>query len=1824
MKRALIIAATALVAYLVGCGTSYDVAVERFSPEGEVRNLQTFTVEFTEDLAPPDKQNEWLDEEFIEFDPPIQGRFKWTSPRTLIFSPDQPLDPMREYTAAVTDAVLFGKDLSADFETVEFHTPYFDVVGVDFFWANVPNEYYKLTVQGNIRFNYPVDPDKLKGALEVRKDGEEWKTIDIVSDKPSKVIAVNFGEIKQTKRRQKFEVRVAEGLGSTIEGKPLEETRRFESDLPPITELAITGVASGYDGDRGWIEVSTTQPADEKKLREYVDVEGARNVRFSVSANLFRVEADFGGRDEAKILIKKGLPGLYGGKLEDEFEQTVSLVDIAPSIRFADKKGKYLMYGGERNLALNVVNVEAVDIEVHRVYRNNILHFLNSHSYYYSDYYASSSQSRSYHVGNYGKELYKETKRLSGGRNWLEKVGVNLDKAIKNKEYTGIYVVKAMSSEDRWINDSKMLAASDLGVIAKLGTDELSVFVNSIKSATPVSGVVVSLISETNQTIFEGATDQDGMARFDGVAEKLDRFRPRLVVVEKGNDFNYIDLRETEIETSRFDVGGRYEYAHDYNAFIYGDRNLYRPGETAIVTAIVRDEYLQPTAGEPLNVKVLTPTGATFGEYNVELNRQGSFDLDVPIPDYALTGEYRLELFAAGDKLIGSYRFSVEDFAPDKIRVALTTKDKRNAPGDEVAITADAEFLFGAEAKGLKYEADVQLRHRPYRSEKYDDYDFTNSSIENVQYDKTMMDGTLDDRGEATIEYRVPSDVNGKGVVTGYAYVSVFDLTGRTVNRAISFDVFPRDYYLGVKREGYYYGVNERVPIRLAVVDPLDDPIKKFEATVDLIRYEWRTVLKRDYSGNHYYASEKKAVVVSSKNVTIDGKTTYRVRPKTSGSYELRVRKRGADHYVSTHFYAYGWASASATSFPVDREGRVDIVFDKERYEPGETAKVLFTGPFNGRLLVTVERDGVYTHEYLEMRDKSAETSIPVTDAFMPNVYVTATLFRPHTADVTVPFLVGHGFASMTVERKSNNLPVTIIAPEKTKPRTSRTITVKTKPEANIYVTLAAVDEGILQIKNYETPDPYAFMYAKRSLKTSSYDLYELLLPEVVSMRASTAGDGMFDEQLKKRTNPVKSNRFELLAFWSGVKTTDANGEATMTIELPQFNGEVRLMAVVYSNNRFGSGEARMKVADDLIVEPEVPRFFSIGDTLVNPVTMINTTDDEAEATVKISVEGPLKLLSDNRRSADIGAQSTETVEFTIAATNEIGEGKIIYETTGLAEVKKVIHVGVRPASPLVSETESGTIRSGETKNIPAPSGFLAGTRSATLTISKFPAVQFAEHLKGLVGYPYGCLEQTISRSFPQLYFADLAKLVAPDLYRTNNPNYYVRRGVRKVESMQLYDGSMAYWQGGTYSSWWGSIYAAHFLLEAKKAGYDVSKDVLDKLLAYVARQAREPKTYDYAVYENNSRHVRKRARKEILYSLYVLALAGKADDATMNYYKARPHLLTTDGTYLLAAAYALAGKWNTYYAIAPRTFEAEKPVRETGGTFDSEIRANALMLGVLLDVHPANEQIPLMIKHLSQNADKMRSTQERAFFFLAMGKAARRSEGENLKVKIAADGKTIETYDGKDLSTSSEKLFSGAVTLTASGKGEVYYFWSVEGIKLDEPVKEEDAFMRVRREFVDYRTGSPIRDNNFYQGQLVVCKLTLNGFGRSAENVVIADLVPAGFEIENPRLENTDRAAASIKNPMTVDYLDIRDDRVLVFTELPATGEREYAYLARVVNKGTFKLPAIAAEAMYDPEFRSYHGAGTATVRERQSVFSAGPERAPAEATEEAAGARP
>jgi uncharacterized protein YfaS (alpha-2-macroglobulin family) len=473
----------------------------------------------------------------------------------------------------------------------------------------------------------------------------------------------------------------------------------------------------------------------------------------------------------------------------------------------------------------------------------------------------------------------------------------------------------------------------------------------------------------------------------------------------------------------------------------------------------------------------------------------------------------------------------------------------------------------------------------------------------------------------------------------------------------------------------------------------------------------------------------------------------------------------------------------------------------------------------------------------------------------------------------------------------------------------------------------------------------------------------------------------------------------------------------------------------------------------------------------------------------------------------------------------------------------------------------------------------------------------FAKELKYLVGYPHGCLEQTVSKAFPQIYLRDIATMLDPSILKAGSPTYFVNEAITKLCAQQLSDGAFSYWPGEGPAGDWTEVYAVHFLLEAKKAGYAVPEGVLKSAVGAVARIAHSRRTEDYYCYGPGGKiAVRKIADKSSIYALYVLALAGAPDRAVMNFYRTERSLLTSDTRFLLAGAFALSGDRRAYLGLLPAEFAAEEPQRETGYNYDSPIRANALILNILLETDLDNPNITHYMDYLSGAYRKYRwySTQDDAFTLLAFGKAARMATASKIEGTVAVGARSY-SYKGGNQRFDIEP-FGKTIVITARGEGRLYYSIIVNGIRADGKVAVEDRNLKIRRDYFD-RNGTPASLASVKQNDLLVVRLTLTPSVELLENIAITDLLPAGFEIENPRITETTNYSF-IKNPSTPEFLDIRDDRVNLYTSFRGDmSPQRFFYMVRAVTAGTYRLAPVAAEAMYNGDYYSGYGQGVVKV---------------------------
>ncbi|HEX3045297.1 MAG TPA: alpha-2-macroglobulin [Bacillota bacterium] len=1760
------------------------------NPSGEISPKTNLNFTFSGDLGPVDKIGQTFAGELIRFNPTVPGKYRWISTRELQFLPEAPFRPSTHYNLELRADLSPDKNrwLSGN-RTREFTTYRFKVTDVGISSTYLSNHKKGIELQARLNFNYPVAPLELQKALKLHFEGwgREVK-YNLSPNENSDQFTITCEPLYLTEKEQKVELNIAKGfrpIGGTL-GLAADFTKKV--DLGVKQELKILGVAAKTDSSNCWLSVHCSEPVEPQTVSNFIQLQPAVKFKTEIDGAYILIRSDaFEAEESYNLRITAGLPALNGSPLKREYTASGIFANLEPSLRF-NSTGRYLSSQGFMNLGLETVNVGKVNLEISQIFPNNIVAFINAghQSYYYDDYYVSS-----YNIPNYGRVIKSNVFSVGGSENETITTPINLGTFFTDK-YRGVFQVVVYDTEDRWRQDSKYVVITDLGIMAKLGPNELDVWVNSLETLEPKGNTKVSLLSQNNQVIATANTDNKGMARFPELQKSLGDFQPFLILAEQEKDFSFVTLNDSLVPTTDFDVNGRNSLDSGYEAFLYLDRDIFRPGDHANLAGIIRGVKVAMPPEFPVKLEIKQPDGQIFKQLQSVTGDRGACEFGFEIPDYAQTGKYQASLLVA-EEVIGTTNFGVEDFMPERIKVTTKTDKNEYNPGEEATISVEGVTLFGPPASGRRTEMRVKVEPEAFQPVGYQSYLFGDPEQKFTNIEEELGDDQLDEKGMTEYTYAFPEQLTPPSKLRATFQATVFEEGGRAVSSYKVVSLHPYPVYIGMKPVIEEYGeVGKPYPVKYVVLNQQGKPATGRSLKVEVYRITWNTVWRRDSDGRYtYHSTEERTRVYNGPltSASASGEQTYEFTPRDWGRFQIVITDTKSESCGSLGFYASGWGYAP---WAMESPEKIQLDLEQKSYKVGARARVQVKAPFSGKALVTVERGKVYDYQVVNFKNNTGIITIPVKEEYKPNVYVSVHLIRSTKSLEKNTPVRAFGTIPLKVDCSQHNLAIQLEAPAEIRP--NRTVEVQVKVAntgAQAYLTLAAVDEGICQITNYSTPDPLGFFYGKRALNIYSYDLYGMVLPEVAPVESKKSPGGDADEQdiaRRQNLNPVSVRRVKPVSLWSGLVKLNG-GTAKIRLNVPQFNGTLRLMAVASSEANFGSSQKKILVRDPIVMTPTFPRFVAPGDQFMVPVSIFNGTGSAGNFSLNINSEGPVESISESRANVDLKKEEEKTLRFQFKAKNASGKlaFKLVVKGNGSAcEMSE--ELAVRPATPLTHEIVSGTITAKTPLKITPEDKWMPGTTDYRLTLSPFPGIKLAGSLQYLLGYPYGCVEQTTSKVLPLLYFDELAEATDTSVFKGGNADYFVNQGIEKLESMQMWDGSFSYWPGGDYQYDWGSIYASHFLIEARKAGFNVSDRVYDRLITNLTRVAKSNVKDEYRFQTK-------------VYALYALSLAGKPQTSVMAYLKNyQLDQLTLYSRAQLAACYFYAGDRKTAVSLLPESFAVYTGNRETGGNFNSEVRADAIILGVLAEIDPSNPAVPKLVKRLSDQAEigYWGTTQENAFALLALGKALKRSNQENYSGELMVGKTKIASFNHeKAVNVSDRRLSQGPISVKITGGGVCYYYLKTSGVSLAAEVAEYSSGIEVNRRFLD-RFGSNISLDQVKQGDLLVAEITISSNQGDLENVAIVDLLPGGFEIENPRLgkDNTFNWMEE-EGLLRPDYMDIRDDRLLLFTNLPDSRNYTFYYAVRAVTCGEFTLPPLKAECMYEPEVSSISSSGRVTI---------------------------
>lgn len=1563
-------------------------------------------------------------------------------------------------------------------------------------------------------------------------------------------------------------VRIAAGLEG---GEGTQLTSSYEQTLTqrPIA-LVFNNHYMSNDERQGYqVNFSLSAPVKLDALREhFIVTPELENMRLETQGDRqFTLAGEWRSRTTYTIEITAGLKYHMGAVLEESLSREVLTGDVPASLAFGHEGKMYFPRRSGGQMPLVTRNVGRANVALHRLFPGNIVVALDN----------LGSGGNQYDLVYRWSEKVSDTEIPIALRPDAE-IRTYLDlNAIFPEGMRGVFT---MAVSARYAGSKeKVVILTDIGAIAHWTNTDLRIFTHDLLTLAPLADAKVTLYSYKNQPLGEASTDAQGIASFAGFTEELGQ--PKVAVIEKGDDFTFLELDPIDDSANPIDYSLPNYDAEAYDGYVYADRDLYRPGETVHLKWSVRTGYGDAAGNVPLVLKIFKPNGRELSSEVISLNEFGTAGKDFVTERVFPTGTYRAELRVPdGDRSVGDYTFKLEDFVPNRMKAEIAMEAQRLETGAEYAFTVNAQHLFGAPAAGRRVEAAVYFKRAAYSSPAWPGFTFNNES-DFTPDPLELGEVETDAEGDAqfTFAYDAPKQVTFpmEATVVGRAY----ELGGRAVSARLVRPMLPGDLLLGAAaRAGSAPG---QVVVEAAAIQGDESAADLAAVKVTLEREEWRYNVRRYYdSYQPYWIKSFEAIETREVSLAAGrGQTTFDA-PQGYGYYQVRVHSDATPVHSTVKFYRY-WDNVDVVDSA--RPSLITLTADKASYDVGETANVRIESPFDGQAVVTILGPQLRQLPPVPVTGGVASVAIPLTAELVPNAWVEVTvLHNVETNAATVHPYVSTGTVNLLCVPQERKIDVAVQGlPEAIRPGEPLELTIQTRrgggAPVRAEVTVAAVDEGIHGITEYESPDPFAFFTRPRRPNVSAAHYYDYVAYDFSKPRIG--GDG-YGDGLANRLPFVGDNWIKPVALWSGDVVTDDQGAAVVRFDIPEFNGQLRIVAVANAVDAFGAQDGQVFVRRPYMLQTSMPRFLLPGDAAECRATLFNTTDAPIVATVSYAVEGALAG-GTGSREITLDANSETTIAAPITAGLAPGQGTLTWtaavtdpQGAALETVVEAAPIPVREPAAYTEDHAVVTVAPGESVTL-ANTAMTEDERTRwDVTVSGSPVLRIQRTLEELADYPYGCAEQTVSRLFPLYLMRREEALIGRVIEDGASYTSMIEDGVRRVFAMQTDSGGIAYWPGSDYDNAYASVYAFSFLaLVNRDKEIQIPRQAFQALREYVRNVAN-----DWNGYYGHSLYTRAFAAYALAMDRDLGALVLIDRFATLE--------LPRSSRYLLAAA--LAVNTNDADRIAmfmsgPVTTANE---RSMGGDFSSPLRDAAVELMALDAMNaPAAEQAAKANELVAFLESGVRAnTQELAFIAAALGPYLQDLAADPGQIAGSIAGPNGEApLAGTAVYTDAFAGAGASYTVTNSGQLPIYINRTIGGVPLQPDTAAVAAGIELERAYF-YDDGAEADGAALQQGETYVVRLHIDA-EQDLEYVILSELLPAGLEIENPRLDPTATPGGPFGEGIEPSHTEIRDDRLVIAVDSLPSGGADLYYIVRAVTPGVYTRPRAVVEAMYAPDIR-------------------------------------
>ena len=1799
---------------------------------GNVSSDAFIQVELLQEI-PAVELNAEVKEKLFSFSPSVKGQTFWVNGNTIRFVPDAgELEPGKEYKVGFH----LGKVLKVEEKFRQFNFPV--RVNEQSFTADLlpfsPISTSDLAWNGvevTLHISNPVSVDEVSKMFKVK--GEQQPKIRVMSAGSSS-FRVLIDSLRRTDKPEQYLL--------AIDGKSIDSKKRLEYtiDIPAFSKdhFVVTDVRMIQASDPH-IRLTFSDPVSQTQdMTGLILPSGVKNFTYRIDKNVIKIYPETFPKGQVDLQIHQGIQNNSGLNLDKTYLYQLQVEDDKPMIKF-EKSGNILPDAKQLLLPFSAVNLWAVDVKVIKIYRNNLLYYLQTSS-------LNNNQSGS-ELRRFGRLVMKKRIRLEGDKRldlskW-NNFSIDLSDMME-KDPGALYMVQLsmqpeyslyacdgmrpqipddvnmsrfsdnlISEEDEAVWDEAtpyyyepvdwgnynweerddpckptyymnferrvqtVVMTSNVGIIAKSGQDHsMTVAVTDILTTRPISGAEVTIYNYQMQVMGSGKSDGNGFVEID-----YKKGNPFVVTASKGDDTGYLEVSDqASLSLSRFDVSGK-EIQKGLKGYVYTERGVWRPGDSIFVSFILEDREKKLPEKHPVTLEVYTPRGQFYHRQVKSDGLNGFYTFTVPTDPTVETGVWQGQVKVGGTSFYKPLR--IETIKPNRLRVRLDTDSIIDATSGVISGTLTSQWLHGAPASNLKADVELTLYASDNPFKGYAGYSF-NNPIVNFETSKTkIFEGVLNASGVAGVTAKVPIAESAPGMLRGNILSRVYETGGDMSFYAQTVFYSPYKTYVGVKapalRPGEFHETDSPIHFEVATVDAYGRPVSgNVEYIVYKLNWSWWWNSTGEDLGS--YVNNTAANVVGKGDVTLSngkGKVDFQVDYPDWGRYLLLIKDKSGKHATGTIFYV-DWPYWRGRSAKTDPEGLTMLAFstDKPSYEVGEKATVIIPKSSDGRVLITVENgSGILHREWIKTSaEGDTKYMIEVTDKMTPNFYVFATMLQPHAQTVNDLPIRMYGVVNVGVENKNSILEPVIRMPDVLHPEKEFTLSVSEKSKKPMTYTLAVVDEGLLDLTAFKTPNAWSEFYAREALGVRTWDLFDRVLGANTGLMGSLLGIGG-DEALRPSRDNV--NRFKPVVKFIGPFALKGGETKTDTIRLPQYVGSVRVMVVAGGNGAYGNAEKTVTVKNELMTLSTLPRMLGPGEEVWLPVNVFAMENSVKNVQVSIQTKGLLTPTDGATKSVSFDRPGDKIVFFKLTSAKKTGVEQVIIKASGNgASFTETIDIAIRNPNPPIVLTQARLIEPGETAALNIRTDGVQPEDWATLELSRLPGVNFSRNMNYLLEYPHGCTEQITSQAFPVLYIEEFTVLKEDEKERMRAK---VDEVIRMLASRQLADGGFMYWYGDNYASEWATTYAGHFLLEAKDRGYEVPESVLSRWIQFQRKIAQNwlptnPNTTYYSV---------SMIELQQAYRLYTLALSGNTELGAMNRMRELPGL-SVQARWRLAAAYALAGRKDVATSLVFNVPDEVEPYNFNNDTYGTPGRDQAMILETYLllgDVERAMSLAPSVAESLSSGYI---STQTAAFGLVAMAQLAQKVGTGNIDIDWTLNGKKMEGVNTpKAIHQIDVKPDANlSINLTNKGSGKLYARLSTRTQpQIDSDYGPVQGNFKMSVRYVDLNA-NPVNIESLPQGTEFTAVVTVqNGVEQAFTDLALTQIFPSGWEIFNERMLEADLSAPDGR----YNYRDIRDDRVMTYFNLGAGQTKTFRVRLQAAYRGNYYLPAVSCQAMYAPQ---------------------------------------